>query len=76
MVMRGANLREVQKVLGHRIFAMTLRCSHLSPSQPRAAVDRLDGLMPTPVPAALQAEPMAQGMAQHSKIGSVEFQVG
>ncbi len=44
MVMRGASLREVQEVLGHRTFAMTLRYSHLSPAHLRSAVDRLDGL--------------------------------
>jgi site-specific recombinase XerD len=44
MVMRGAQLREVQEILGHRTFAMTLRYSHLSTAHVRAAVDRLDGL--------------------------------
>jgi len=36
MVMRGATLKEVQEVLGHRTFTMTLRYSHLSPSHLRA----------------------------------------
>jgi integrase len=44
MVMRGATLKEVQEILGHRTFAMTLRYAHLSPAHLRGAVDRLDGL--------------------------------
>jgi integrase len=46
MVMRGASLKEVQEVLGHRDFKMTLRYAHLSPSHLRSAVERLEGLMP------------------------------
>jgi hypothetical protein len=44
MVMRGASLKEVQEVLRHKDFKMTLRYAHLSPAHLRAAVDRLDGL--------------------------------
>jgi integrase len=47
MVMRGASLKEVQEVLGHKDFKMTLRYAHLSPAHLRAAVDRLDGLTST-----------------------------
>jgi integrase len=44
MVMRGASLKDVQEILGHADYKMTMRYSHLSPAHLRAAVDRLDGL--------------------------------
>ena len=61
MVMRGRSLKEVQEVLGHRTFAMTLRYAHLSPAYLRAAVDALDGLTPTP-------SPMAHKLAHEGRI--------
>jgi integrase len=62
MVMRGATLKEVQEILGHKTFSMTLRYSHLSPAHLRGAVDRLDGLT--------GATPTAHGTAQNDKIPS------
>jgi hypothetical protein len=44
MVMRGASLKDVQEILGHSDYKMTQRYAHLSPSNPWAVVDRLDGL--------------------------------
>lgn len=43
LVMRGAPLRVVQELLGHRSIEMTMRYSHLSPDVSRAAVQLLDG---------------------------------
>ena len=49
MLMRGRSLKEVQEILGHSDFKMTLRYAHLSPAHLRTAVEALDGLTPTPL---------------------------
>jgi integrase len=63
MVMRGASLKDVQEVLGHKDFKMTLRYAHLSPAHLRGAVERLEGLASSP-PAAVQ--PSGQGVSRGS----------
>jgi integrase len=44
LVMAGRHLKEVQELLGHRTFAMTLRYAHLSPDRLREAVAALPDL--------------------------------
>ena len=44
--MRGRPLKEIQEVLGHKSFSMTLRYAHLSPAHLRMAVESLAGLTP------------------------------
>ncbi len=44
--MRGRSLKEIQEVLGHKSFSMTLRYAHLSPAHLRTAVESLAGLTP------------------------------
>jgi integrase len=41
---RGWPLKEIQEVLGHKSFSMTLRYAHLSPAHLRMAVEPLAGL--------------------------------
>lgn len=47
-MMRGRSLKEVQELLGHKTFAMTLRYAHLSPERLREAVASLDRLVEAP----------------------------
>lgn len=64
LAMRGRPLREIQEVLGHKSFSMTLRYAHLSPRHLRTAVESLDGLTSMPSRVDPKANKMAQGMAQ------------
>jgi integrase len=44
MIMRGASLKEVQEILGHKTMTMTLRYAHLSQEHKKKAVNLLNGL--------------------------------
>ncbi|MGC9965992.1 MAG: site-specific integrase [Syntrophobacteraceae bacterium] len=43
LVMRGANLKEVQELLGHKHINMTMRYAHLSKESKKKAVNLLNG---------------------------------
>ena len=42
--MRGANLKGVQEILGHKKMTMTLRYAHLGQEHKKKAVNLLNGL--------------------------------
>jgi len=44
MIMRGASLKQVQEILGHKTMTMTLRYAHLSQEHKKKAVNLLNGL--------------------------------
>jgi integrase len=51
MIMRGASLKEVQEILGHKTMTMTLRYAHLSQEHKKKAVNLLKGLTAFQIPA-------------------------
>jgi integrase len=51
MIMRGASLKEVQEILGHKTMTMTLRYAHLSQEHKKKAVNLLNGLTASKSPA-------------------------
>jgi integrase len=44
MVMKGASLKEVQEILGHKTMTMSLRYAHLDQEHKKKAVNLLNGL--------------------------------
>ncbi len=44
LIMRGAGLKDVQELLGHKTLAMTMRYAHLSQDHKKKAVNLLNGL--------------------------------
>jgi integrase len=57
LVMEGRSLKEVQEILGHHSFTMTLKYAHLSPDRLREAVTSLEKFSPhRPTPTLLTTE--------------------
>ncbi len=46
MVIRGASLKDVQEILGHKSMTMTLRYAHLSQERKKQAMNLLNGVTP------------------------------
>ncbi|MBN2845530.1 MAG: site-specific integrase [Deltaproteobacteria bacterium] len=44
MILKGASLKDVQEILGHKTMTMTLRYAHLSQEHKRQAINLLNGL--------------------------------
>jgi integrase len=72
MVMRGASLKDVQEILGHADYKMTMRYSHLSPAHLRAAVDRLDGLTFSTTSAQSAVESPQRLVSAHAPVAQVD----
>jgi hypothetical protein len=49
--MRGATIKEVQEILGHKNISMTMRYAHLSQEHKEKAVNLLNGLTASKKPA-------------------------
>lgn len=64
LAMRGRTLKEIQEILGHKSFSMTLRYAHLSPRHLRTALESLVGLTP---------EAVVLDRMSHKRSHSVEF---
>jgi hypothetical protein len=60
LIMKGASLRSVAELLGHRGLPMVMRYAHLSPSYLSAEVGLLDAGTPTPPPIEPQREKRAR----------------
>jgi len=60
LIMKGASLRSVAELLGHRGLRMVMRYAHLSPAYLSAEVGLLDAPAPTPPPVRPQGEKRAR----------------
>jgi site-specific recombinase XerD len=48
--MKGADLDDIRRLLGHSDLRMTIRYAHLGAEQLEAAASRLDGVLTLPAP--------------------------
>jgi Phage integrase family len=70
LIMKGASLRSVAELLGHRGLRMVMRYAHLSPAYLSAEVSLLDAPAPTSPPVAPHSEKRARkGNVSRSGIG-------
>jgi len=60
LIMKGASLRSVAELLGHRGLRMVMRYAHLSPAYLSAEVSLLDGAAPTPPSVGAQKDKTAK----------------
>ena len=67
MIMRGASLKEVQEILGHKNIAMTMRYAHLSQEHKKKAVNRLSGLTASKKPSKKPADESCHKTVTFSK---------
>ena len=65
MIMRGASLKELQEILGHKTMSMTLRYAHLSAEHKKKAVNLLNGLT------ASNSQPSENAMSQNVTNGDL-----
>ena len=63
-VMRGETLKELEELLGHASFTMTMRHAHLAPEHLRTAVTRLEGLSDGAHPTSDSAQVSTQERAE------------
>ena len=70
LIMKGASLRSVAELLGHRGLRMVMRYAHLSPAYLSAEVGLLDAPAPTPPPVAPRTEKRARKRATCREAGS------
>src|SRR5262245_42736428 len=70
--MEGASLKDVQEILGHADYKMTLRYAHLSPSHLLGAVERLEGLTSAHGSAQSAVESVERRVSAYAPVAQVD----
>jgi site-specific recombinase XerD len=63
--MKGADLDDIRRLLGHSDLRMTIRYAHLGAEQLEAAASRLNGVLTLPAQTADQKTATAKGGSEH-----------